>query len=97
MDGLTIDEADFLLPPEESYPDDRVLVMVTFKGAGLTGEVLFELSRLIQEHEPKYHIFIDGSVSHGRSFEIVLKPDGQVLGHERDGTGLLSTLGFPAS
>lgn len=89
------DGVDFLLPPDYGYPDDRVLVIVTFKGSQLTKTMLFELSCLVQEHDPKYHIFIDGQVSHGLSFEIVLKPDGQVLGHECDGTNLLGKLGFP--
>ncbi len=89
------DETDFLLPPNYGYPDDRVLVVVTFRGARLTEQILFELSQLVREHQPKYHIFIDGQVSHGRSFEIVFTPDGQVLGHEREGTDLLQSLGFP--
>ena len=88
------DGADFLLPPDYGYPDDRVLVICTFNGIQLTRMILFELSCLVQEHEPRYHIFIDGQVSHGKSFEIVLKPDGEVLGHERDGTNLLDKLGF---
>ena len=88
------DETDFLIPPDYGYPDDRVLVVVTFRGARLTKQILFELSHLVQEHQPKYHIFIDGQVSHGRSFEIVFTPDGHVLGHEREGTDLLQSLGF---
>lgn len=89
-------ETDFLLPPDYGYPDDRVLVVVTFRGARLTKEIIFELSQLVQNHHPRYHIFIDGQVSHGRSFEIVFTPDGQVLGHEREGTDLLGSLGFPS-
>ncbi|MFC7339646.1 hypothetical protein ACFQY0_20850 [Haloferula chungangensis] len=89
------DAADFLLPTEDSYPDDRTLVLVTFNGSKLTAEILFELSRLVQEHKPEYHIFIDGQVSHGKSFEIVLQPDGQVLGDESERTDLLGGLGFP--
>ncbi|MCH7229227.1 hypothetical protein, partial [Haloferula sp. A504] len=89
-------EADFLLPPDDAYPDDRVLVVVTFRGGRLTQEIVFELSQLVENHQPGYHIFIDGQVSHGRSFEIVFTPDGQVLGHEREGTDLLGALGFPS-
>jgi hypothetical protein len=86
---------DFQLPPVSAYPDDRVLVIVTFSGRRLSLELLYELSCLVREHTPSYHIFIDGQVSHGMSFEIVFKPSGEVIGHETKGTDLLASLGFP--
>lgn len=88
-------DKDFQLPPDSAYPDDRVLVVVTFSGRRLSSELLYELSCLVREHSPSYHIFIDGQVSHGKSFEMVFKPSGEVIGHETEGTDLLTSLGFP--
>lgn len=90
-------DMDFQLPPDCKYPGDRVLIVVTFSGRRLSPELLYELSCLVREHSPSYHIFIDGQVSHGKSFEIVFKPTGEVLGHEKAGTDLLASLGFPES
>ena len=90
------EDVDYHLPAEEDYPDDRTLMLCTFVGRKITKELLFELSQLVQEYQPSYHIFIDGQVSHGQSFEIVFKPDGVVCAHEVEGVELLEKLGFPS-
>ena len=94
--GWGANDADFDIPPDTEYPDDRVLVLVTFRGRRITPILMFELASLVIESSPSYHIFIDGQVSHGKSFEIVLCPNGEVLGAERDSTQLLTSLGFPS-